>query len=441
MQRLLIVLLAAVDAVVAAAIGLAALLAPLTVIWAVAFGPRADWGSLWPSAATLWQFGHGVPLAVALPDALVRTMGLDPSAARFALSVPPLLLLGFTALFAARSGRRAALAGSWPTGVLSGTAVFAAISAAVALTGGLGVLRVALWAAILFPPLVFLCGALAGAVATAWSEGDGGIVDRVQDALDRRPAWAHVPGDVVRGAAAAVTGVVGVAGLAVAAAALLRGGQMVALFEALRTDGLGVVVIGLAQLAYLPTLVAWAVAWIAGPGFAIGAGTAVSPTGTVLGVVPGVPLLGLVPDSSSSWALIVVLVPIGAGAFAGWLLRSRQVSAGFEASFGSRAVTAVGVAVLAAGVGALLAALSRGSLGPGRLAVAGPEPGPVALALGLEVLVGAAILLLAPRRHGAAPGEGLDGAGDGDRAGGDAVGPVTVDRADVTADGGLRAPG
>lgn len=400
MQRLLIVLLAAVDAIVAAAIGLAVLLAPLTVIWAIAFGASADWGALWPSAATLWQFGHGVPLAVALPDALVRAAGLDPSAASFALSVPPLLFLGFTALFAARSGRRAALAGSWLTGVASGTAVFAVISAFAALTGGLGVLKAPLWLAILFPPLVFLCGALAGAVATAWGEGDGGLIDRLQDALDRWPDWAHVPGDIVRGAAAAVAGVVGAAGLAVAVTALFRGGQIVALFESLRADPLGVVVIGLAQLAYLPTLVAWAVAWIAGPGFAIGAGTAVSPAGTVLGVVPGVPVLGLVPDSSSPWLLIVVLVPVAAGAFAGWLIRSRQVSAGAEAGIGSRLATAVGIAVLAGGFGALLAALSSGSLGPGRLAVAGPDPGPVALALGLEVLVGAAILLLAPRRHG-----------------------------------------
>ena len=400
MQRLLIVLLAAVDAIVAAAIGLAVLLAPLAVIWAVAFGTNADWGALWPSAATLWQFGHGVPLSVVLPDALVRAVGLDPSAASFALSVPPLLFLGFTAIFAARSGRRAALAGSWISGVLSGTATFAVISALAALTGGLGVLKAPLWLAILFPPLVFLCGALAGAITTAWSEGDGGVIDRVQDALDRWPDWAHVPGEIVRGAAVAMAGVVGAAGLAVAIAGIVRGGQSVALFESLRADGLGVVVIGLAQLAYVPTLVAWAVAWIAGPGFAIGAGTAVSPAGTVLGVVPGVPLLGLVPDSSSPWALVVVLLPIAAGAFAGWVIRSRQVSAGVEAGIVPRVATALGIAALAGGSGALLAALSHGSLGPGRLAVAGPDPGPLALALGLEVLVGAGILLLAPRRHG-----------------------------------------
>ena len=41
--------------------------------------------------------------------------------------------------------------------------------------------------------------------------------------------------------------------------------------------------------------------------------------------------------------------------------------------------------------------IASGSLGPGRLAQVGPEPGPVALAVGIEVLVGASILLLSPR--------------------------------------------
>ena len=48
-----------------------------------------------------------------------------------------------------------------------------------------------------------------------------------------------------------------------------------------------------------------------------------------------------------------------------------------------------------------------GSFGPGRLAAMGPTPGPVALAVGLEVLLGAGILLLSPwnRRRLRAAGE------------------------------------
>ena len=55
----------------------------------------------------------------------------------------------------------------------------------------------------------------------------------------------------------------------------------------------------------------------------------------------------------------------------------------------------------AAAGAALLAAVASGSIGPGRLAEVGPAPGAVALAVGLELLVGAAIALFGPVRAGA----------------------------------------
>ncbi|HAN25518.1 MAG TPA: hypothetical protein DCP95_13290 [Microbacterium ginsengisoli] len=55
------------------------------------------------------------------------------------------------------------------------------------------------------------------------------------------------------------------------------------------------------------------------------------------------------------------------------------------------------IALLAGGGAALFAALAGGSIGPGRLAVTGPDPGAVALAVAIEVAVGSGILLLAPR--------------------------------------------
>jgi hypothetical protein len=45
---------------------------------------------------------------------------------------------------------------------------------------------------------------------------------------------------------------------------------------------------------------------------------------------------------------------------------------------------------------AALAALAAGSIGPGRLGDVGPAAGPVGLAVGAELLVGAAIALFAP---------------------------------------------
>ncbi|WP_217183054.1 DUF6350 family protein [Streptomyces sp. AC495_CC817] len=399
MQRLLVALLAAFDAAIAAAVGLAVLLAPLTVLWTLAFGITADWGALWPLTGTLWQFGHGVPLDVTIPVETLTALGIAPDAARFTLSVAPLAFLVFTLLFAARSGARAARAGAWLLGSLAGTAAFAVIATGVALTSQLAVARTSLVLAVVLPAAVYLVGAVGGAVRVVWEDGDGGLIDRVHDVIDSWGDWGPVPAAAVRGAAFAVVGVTGAAALAVAVMTALRGGEVVALFEAARVDLLGAVMITLAHLAFLPTLIVWAASWLAGPGFAVGVGTAVSPAGTQLGVVPGIPVLGLLPENGSIWMLVVVIVPVAAGAFSGWAVRSRLVWEGTPLGPGPRAGIAAGIALLSAAVAAVAAVLAGGSLGPARLAEAGPSVLPFALALGGEVLVGAAILLLSPRHR------------------------------------------
>jgi len=399
MQRLLVALLAALDAAIAAAVGLATLLAPLTLLWVLAFGLGGDWGALWPVSGTLWQFAHGVPLEVVLPAQLMSNLGIPADAERFALSVPPLAILVFTLLFAARSGGRAAASGAWLIGVGGGTAAFAVISALVALSARSDVLPAPRWAAILLPAVVYAVGVLAGAIRHAWSEGDGGLVDRVHDIVDDWGDWSPVPAESFRGAAVAVTALAGAGAVGVAVMTLLRGGEVVALFEAARVDVLGAAMLTLGHLAYLPTFIVWAVSWLAGPGFALGTGTAVSPAGTQLGVVPGIPVLGLVPENSTIWMLVSVLVPVAAGALAGWMIRSRLVWDGQGDAFWPRAAIAGGVALISAGVAALAAVLTSGSIGPGRLAEAGPAPGPLALAIGVEVLIGCGILMLTPRHR------------------------------------------
>ncbi|MFT4157750.1 MAG: DUF6350 family protein [Microbacterium sp.] len=399
MQRLLVALLAAFDAAIAAAVGLAVLLAPLTLLWTLAFGVGADWGALWPLAGTLWQFGHGVAIDVVLPTQTLTAVGVAPDAAAFTVSVTPLAFLLFTLFFAARSGARATRAGAWLLGPVSGALVMAAIATGVALTSRISAAQTSLVLSILLPTAVYLAGALCGAVRVAWEDGDNGFIDRVHDAVDNWGGWGPVPASAVRGAAVAVVSVTAAAAIAVAVMTLLRGGEVVALFEAARIDALGGAMITLGQLAYLPTLIVWAASWLSGPGFAVGAGTAVTPAGTQLGVVPGIPAFGLIPENSSIWMLVVVLVPIAAGAFAGWVVRSRLVWDGTPLDTAQRVVIALGIAVLTAALAALAAVLAGGSIGPGRLAETGPPVWTFALCLGGEVLLGAAILLLSPRHR------------------------------------------
>lgn len=399
MQRLLVALLAAVDAAIAAAVGLVVLLAPLTLLWIVAFGVAGDWAALWPTTATLWQFGHGAALSVTIPDDMVVAVGIDPDAAEFVLSLVPLAFLCFTLLFAGRSGVRAIRAGAGAVGVAAGTVTFAAIAAGVALTGHLGAVETSLGQAIVFPPLVYLVGALAGALGAAWRLGDEGPVSQLRAWVEDYHEWGAVPESIVRGGLAAIVGMVGFGGVLVAVAVFAGMGEIVALFEALGVDALGATVITLGQLAYVPVLVIWAIAWLAGPGFAVGTGTAISPAGTELSVIPAIPVLGALPENTSMWALVVVLVPVAVGAFAGWMIRSRLVSHGGDIGLFPRAAIAVGIAALAAGFGAAASGLASGSIGPGRMAELGPHPGFVALALGAEVLLGSAILLLSPRHR------------------------------------------
>ncbi len=399
MNRLLVALLAAFDAVLAAAGGLAASLAPLTLLWIFALGGGADAATLWPAAATLWQFGHLVPVTVQLPGEYLAVAGIDPAAAAFVLSLAPLGFATFTALFAARSGGRAARAGEALTGAVSGSVVFAALTVGVALTGATSLVRVEPWQAMLFPALVFIGPCVLGAAIGAWVSGLG-PAGRLRARVERaRRGWGEVPGLLVRGAAIAVIGLIGVGALVLTVAVFAGGGQIVALFQAGNVDAVGAIVLALGQLAYLPTLVVWALSFAAGPGFALGTGTAVSPSGTQLGVLPGLPVLGAVPESTTPWLLLLALLPIAVGALAGWMLRSRFAAAHPDhEAYGPRLAVLAGVAALSAAVVALFAVCARGAIGPGRLAETGPEPGPLALAVGLEVALGAGILLLSPRR-------------------------------------------
>lgn len=399
MHRLLVALLAAVDAVVAAAVGIGAVLAPLTLLWIFTFGGSADWSALWPASARVWELGNLVPSHITLDETFLRDAGLPDEAAAFTVSLAPLAFAAFVLLFAARSGRRAVTVGAWITGAASGIATTALIALLVLLTSGNPVAAVSGWSAVLVPTAIYAVGALAGVLYEAWNEGDTGPIDRLHDLVDALPvAWRELPSLVVRGAAIVMLAIVGAGGAAVGLLAFTRGGEVIALFQAAQVDGLGAASLTLAHLAYLPTFVVWAVSWIAGPGFALGAGASVSPVSTQVGLVPGIPILGLIPEGGHPLLLLTALIPVGCGALAGWALRARLTAlrgAGDE-PVAPRAAAALAVAALSAAAVAALAAAASGGIGPGRLAVIGPDPGPVALAVGLEVLVGAGILLLGP---------------------------------------------
>jgi hypothetical protein len=191
-------------------------------------------------------------------------------------------------------------------------------------------------------------------------------------------------------------------GTAVASAVLLAAGLVLVLVAVVMNFGqirdlsnvlspgfVGGVLLLLIQLLYVLNAVIWAAAYIAGPGFALGAGTLVAPTGVQLGTVPSLPLFGALPDSGPVPALMmaVIALPFAAGAVAGVMVARVSPSPSYEAAPLWGFFTGVTTGL----VSALLAALSGGPIGGGRLATVGPSPWEVALSVGLEVGVAAGI--------------------------------------------------
>jgi hypothetical protein len=190
-----------------------------------------------------------------------------------------------------------------------------------------------------------------------------------------------------------------VAALAVVASLLVNYAQIITLYENLHSEALGGLALTIAQILFLPNLVIWAAAWLVGPGFAIGGGSTVSPLGTTLGPIPSIPVLGALPQGDFVFAFAGLVVPILAGFLAGALLAG---------SLAERVKTTgrltwmlgagLGSGVVGGAILGFLAWASAGSIGPGRLQTAGPDPIAVGLVAALELGVAAFAGMAASRR-------------------------------------------
>lgn len=167
-------------------------------------------------------------------------------------------------------------------------------------------------------------------------------------------------------------------------------GRVAGLYEAVDPGRVGGTVLTLGQLLYLPTAALWAVAFAAGPGFSVGAGSSVTWSAVESGPLPLIPVLGALPDPGPlpPPVALSVLLPVAVGTFVGW----RCVRATPRlSSWRVRARAAAAGAILTGLVMTLAAALASGALGTGRLGHLGVNPLLVGGALTGELLVGAAV--------------------------------------------------
>jgi hypothetical protein len=408
MTRRLTATLAALEALLVVGVGLSIPLALGTVLWAAQFGFQLDWIIFWRAAADLWLLGHGVTVTFQLDPATALALGVDGVGDPFVVT---LALLGFallTALLGVRLGRRLRAEPHRILGELVAVTAVLVLSALVVLSAGHPAALPSRWQGALFPALVYGLGVAIGSIGAT----NPARVRLRRLIADAPPLLTGIGGAALRTGLGAVATVVLAGSLLTTTALVLGFGQVIALYESVQAGVLGGLALTLGQLALLPTVVLWSASWLIGPGFALGAGSIVSPVAVSLGPLPAIPLLGALPAGESPLGYLTLLVPIAAAFAAGLAVRPRLADAvgrayAYDLPLGARVGWSVLTGFLAGVIAGLamgfLAWLSAGSAGPGRLAVVGPDPVAVGVWMLAETLIGVTLGLLAagaraPRR-------------------------------------------
>lgn len=374
-------------------------MAAMAAVWATNGFGSTEFSSVAAMSAHLWLLIHGVPLDLsAVFGASAGTMTLVP----LGLSILPLL-------FCYRSGRRLARAsyeGEFLIPVLSGSVTYALICSAVYGWASPNPKPLQVLNAALVPLGIVVVGLMWGGYREARSLSRMVGVDTAEQIsqMSQYSRWAgSYVWAVVRAAVVAAVAFVGLGALLLALGILGGWSQVVATYQELHAGAVGDAAVTLLQLGFLPNLVIYAMAWSTGAGFAFGAGTSIGLTSSTVGSLPMLPLLGAVPNSLGGVGLLGLLVPVVAGAVAGWwFLREGEdhldewvaLKVPFRPLSALLSSLALGVltGVLTSLATLWLGWISYGSLGVGRFTEVGAEPlsfaAHTALWVGLGVALG-----------------------------------------------------
>ena len=370
-----------VELIVTALFSALAVFAAMSAVWATKGFGDMEFSSVAAMSAHLWLLIHGVPLDLAAAfGASAGTMTLVP----LGLSILPLLLCY-------RSGRRLARAsyeGEFLIPVLSGSVTYALISSAMYGWASPHPQPLQALNAALVPLGIVVAGLMWGGYREARSLSRMVGVDTAEQIsqMSQYSRWAgSYAWAVVRAAVVAFVALIGLGAVLLGIGILAGWSQIVATYQELHAGAVGDTAVTLLQLGFLPNLVIYAIAWSTGAGFSFGAGTSVGLTSSDAGTLPMLPILGAVPESLGSAGLLGLLVPLAAGAIAGWwFLREGEdhldewvaLKVPFRPLSALISAVALGVVTgILTSFGALwLGWISYGSLGIGRFTEVGAEP-------------------------------------------------------------------
>lgn len=370
-----------VELIVTALFSAIAVFAAMSAVWATKGFGDMEFSSVAAMSAHLWLLIHGVPLDLAAAfGASAGTMTLVP----LGLSILPLLLCY-------RSGRRLARAsyeGEFLIPVLSGSVTYALISSAMYGWASPHPQPLQALNAALVPLGIVVAGLMWGGYREARSLSRMVGVDTAEQIsqMSQYSRWAgSYAWAVVRAAVVAFVALIGLGAVLLGIGILAGWSQIVATYQELHAGAVGDTAVTLLQLGFLPNLVIYAIAWSTGAGFSFGAGTSVGLTSSDVGTLPMLPILGAVPESMGTAGLLGLLVPLGAGAIAGWwFLREGEdhldewvaLKVPFRPLSALISAVVLGVVTgILTSFGALwLGWISYGSLGIGRFTEVGAEP-------------------------------------------------------------------
>jgi hypothetical protein len=363
------------------------------VAWASTLGVAVVAGLVFASwlASSAWEQGVAGPLRmtvlgwVVLHDVPVRVGGITYSLLPWGMAAVPFLLLW--------------LGGRW-AGRISGIVSPRASLTLVLGTAGLysGAIGVAAWVVSapdlrLSAPRAFFTSGLIAAAALAL-----GVYRRTPAGARMRQEIPE-PLRVALGAAAVGIAMLLTLGCALVAVGLIRNFSTALDLSAGLGAGPvgGFALLGL-SLGYLPVMATWAVAYGVGAGVGLGPMVLAAPFNALpsAAALPPLPLLAAVPTRSLEWPMAPMAIGIVAGLLVGWYVgRSAPRSTVQRLGLAAGATLLVGLGM------AICSALARGSLGDDRLAVLGPNPPAVAVAVIGLVIVGAipVALVARPRRR------------------------------------------
>jgi hypothetical protein len=393
----------ALESAQAAVISALVVLAPIVAVWATAGFENNNFDALARLGGQAWLLIHGVPLHLTM---VAGEAAAQPESGTLSLIPLGLTLIPF--LLAWRAGRRLARASYtdqlWQA-LLGSWLVYAGFGMATGFVCRTDDVAIFLWFAGLMPLVPFGLGMVVGArrEAGSWSRLIG--VDAVDwiARTSQHSRWAgSYLGSAIKAGFVALMAAFSMSSALLAVDLFIHWDLVIAVYEGLDAGAMGGAVLTIAQLGFLPNLAVFALAWTSGSGFALGVGSQAGPLGTAVGPLPSIPVFAALPAGSLDYGFVALVVPILAGALAGWwFLREGEnhfdewLSIKVRARwFTASASTLVLGAIIGAAAGLMaggLAWIARGSAGIGRLTDIGPDPLSTSLWVAAEVATGVVI--------------------------------------------------